>query len=116
MTLAQSPVPASLRALTLSDESKPAERPKFDPYVSQRSSIPRTIDTWQSFADESVGEVTLSRRRESSFLSRPVRDQVSDIETEKLSRGMALLLSARDRTLTLSEQRVRRTHIVISCP
>ena len=70
-----------------------------------------TIDTCPRFADESVGEVTLSRRREPSFASRvpgSVRDDVSDIETEKLSRGMALLLAARDRTLTLSEQRVRR--------
>ena len=37
------------------------------------------------------------------------RDEVLDIETEKLSRGMALLLAARDRTLTLAEQRVGHT-------
>lgn len=46
----------------------------------------------------------------------PVDGTERDRELERLSRGMSLLLAARDRVLTLSEQRVSHTPIVRSNP
>ncbi|KAI0087555.1 hypothetical protein BDY19DRAFT_994871 [Irpex rosettiformis] len=81
--LARSPVPPNLRAskLTLKEEGGDIGQAKFDP-----------------FADDS--------QHEGPTHGESVLDAEREREIEKLSQGMALLLAARDRVLTLSEQRV----------
>ncbi|KAI0799772.1 hypothetical protein BC629DRAFT_1581421 [Irpex lacteus] len=78
--LARSPVPPNLRAsrLTLKEEGGEIGQAKFDPFAD---------DTQQTSASSAANAAW-------------------DRETEKLSQGMTLLLAARDRVLTLSEQRV----------
>ncbi|KAI0698269.1 hypothetical protein BC835DRAFT_1335377 [Cytidiella melzeri] len=81
--LARSAVPPNLRAskLTLKDEGEETEPAKFDP-----------------FAEDAHRDVRASNGS--------VADAERDREIERISQAMTLLLAARSRVLTLSEQRV----------
>jgi len=86
--LARSAVPPSLRAskLTLREEGSEAEQSKFDPFADDREAANSKSNTAASTAGVEVVE--------------------RDREAERLTQGMTLLLAARERVLTLSEQRV----------
>jgi len=79
-TLARSPLPPKLRAvnLILNEEAQNQERARFDPF----------------------GDGVSRHNTEAS------RTDEQDQETQRISEAMTLLLAARDRVLTLSEQRI----------
>ncbi|KIP01847.1 hypothetical protein PHLGIDRAFT_96635 [Phlebiopsis gigantea 11061_1 CR5-6] len=93
--LAQSPVPPQLRAanLFLPDEPTQHEKPKFDPFADDKP----TLDVY------TTPPASISSTSGLPGIHRGTR---TDEETERLSQGMALFLAARDRVLTLSEQRI----------
>jgi len=97
--LARSPVPPRLRASNLSLEEEPVNRPKFDPFG----------DTISSDAPRGNGErngLNGVFNGESQYPGEPFEVTAErDRENAYTSEGMALLLTARDRVLNLSEMR-----------
>ncbi|OBZ74622.1 hypothetical protein A0H81_05284 [Grifola frondosa] len=89
-TLARSPLPPQLRAanLTLEEEAPPPRRARFDP-----------------FEDSDAHDSKFNPSESSDTLTAVEITTERDREREKLSDAMTLLLAARDRVLTLSEQR-----------
>ncbi|OCH88496.1 hypothetical protein OBBRIDRAFT_820155 [Obba rivulosa] len=105
-TLARSPLPPKLRAayLALEEEVPASERlTKFDPFGDGDSND--TNDTDMTRIDESSADITVVAEPVKTVLEETETTEL-DQETEKLSEAMTLLLAARHRVLTLSEQRV----------
>ncbi|KAI0341196.1 hypothetical protein BDW22DRAFT_1359447 [Trametopsis cervina] len=95
--LARSAVPPNLRAskLTLREEDGETERSRFDPFADDRPTLSRR--------DTPRRRIELDGSASASAVG---GENERDREAEKLMQGMTLLLAARDRVLTLSEQRV----------
>ncbi|KAI0789236.1 hypothetical protein C8Q75DRAFT_793480 [Abortiporus biennis] len=98
--LARSPVPPKLRAENLSLEVE-SERLKFDPF-GDSFDIDPAVPSQKAAGDAGFPNV----EHEVST----VRDE----ETARLSAGMSLLLAARDRVLTLAEQRLTSPPVITS--
>jgi len=97
--LANSPVPPKLKPANLTIE-EPADRVRFDPFGDSTS------------AEDPSEHLDGASSRDGSHDAQPgsvdIRHDATadaDKENEKISEAMSLLLAARDRVLTLSEQR-----------
>ncbi|KAI0651362.1 hypothetical protein C8Q79DRAFT_897753 [Trametes meyenii] len=96
-TLARSPLPPQLRAANLTLEEETSAQLPADPVGTAASAAPLASGR-ESVSGSERAEVSAERDR----------------EMEKLSHAMTLLLAARDRVLTLAEQRLSSPPVVTS--